>query len=161
MDHSESEGPAERTHLETRAEGAFKTFPVWSDIGKQINRPAGGIPFSEAVLVILTLPELDVSFPLADLARGVFGRIDPGSVENPEFDLTKYEAQEKGVSRRHAALCREQGTLLLCDLDSKNGTYINGQRIAPHLPCPVYDGDEIRLARLVLLVSFQPDISPS
>jgi hypothetical protein len=144
----------EGTDLKSRQDAAFKTFPVRSDIATQIRRAVGGIPFSAEVQVTLALPELEDSFPLENLAGGILGRINPGSAANPDFDLTPYEAQEKGVSRRHAMLIREPDGLFICDLGSLNGTYVNGQRIAPQQPCPLQDGDEVRLARLVLLIRF-------
>ena len=47
----------------------------------------------------------------------------------------------------------QNGQVFLEDLDSVNGTALNRQRLAPHQPSPVKDGDEIRLGKLVLLYS--------
>jgi pSer/pThr/pTyr-binding forkhead associated (FHA) protein len=43
-----------------------------------------------------------------------------------------------------------QGQVFAEDLDSTNGTYVNGQRLAPQTPQPVGNGDEIRLGRFML-----------
>jgi pSer/pThr/pTyr-binding forkhead associated (FHA) protein len=145
-----------KTHSIAPEELIFKTFQVRSDIGRQTKHPGGNTPFSSDTQVTVILPELGISVALESLSRGVLGRIDPNSADDPDFDLTAYEAQEKGVSRRHAALCRAQDTLLIVDLDSLNGTYINGHRIAANQAYPLHDGDEVRLARLVILISFQP-----
>jgi len=38
------------------------------------------------------------------------------------------------------------------DLDSTNGTFLNGMRIMPHQPRILRDGDEIRLGLLKIIV---------
>lgn len=72
----------------------------------------------------------------------------------PDVDLTPYGALEKGVSRRHLALQRDQDTVFVIDLDSANSTYLNGQRLVPHEPRILRDNDELRLGHLVMRVSF-------
>lgn len=47
------------------------------------------------------------------------------------------------VSRQHAQIKLRQGRYVLTDLDSANGTTVNGQRVAEHV---LHDGDRIRLA---------------
>jgi hypothetical protein len=54
------------------------------------------------------------------------------------------------VSRRHARIIRRQGELLIIDLGSTNGTYVNGQRITAAVP--LLDGDDLRLGGLRLCV---------
>jgi hypothetical protein len=51
---------------------------------------------------------------------------------------------DRQVSRRHASIMLEDGAYVLKDLDSKNGTFVNGQELAgPHI---LSDGDEIQIA---------------
>ncbi|SLD26671.1 Uncharacterized conserved protein, contains FHA domain [Mycobacteroides abscessus subsp. massiliense] len=45
------------------------------------------------------------------------------------------------VSRRHARVSVEAGSVFVEDLDSTNGTTVNGARIAPRLRTPVAVGD--------------------
>ncbi len=52
------------------------------------------------------------------------------------------------VSRHHASLTWEQGRLVLRDLNSANGTFLNGRRITA--PQEVYDGDVIGLSEVLL-----------
>jgi hypothetical protein len=47
------------------------------------------------------------------------------------------------VSRRHARLFGPVGQLQLLDLESTNGTFVNGQRCAPGVAVPVSDGDTL------------------
>lgn len=85
----------------------------------------------------------------------VLGRSDKSSGISPDLDLTNYAAVEKGVSRIHAALQRGEEVVSLIDLDSANGTFLNGQRLASHQPRILRDGDEIRLGGLILHIYFK------
>ena len=76
---------------------------------------------------------------------------DDGSID---IDLHPFNAAEKGVSRHHAALERVRDTVNLIDLESTNGTFLNGQRLKPFERRVVRDGDEIRLANLILRIYF-------
>jgi DNA-binding winged helix-turn-helix (wHTH) protein len=53
-----------------------------------------------------------------------------------------------GLSRLHARVQVSEGIAMIEDLDSKNGTYVNGTRIAR--ATRLSDGDELRLGALVL-----------
>jgi len=50
---------------------------------------------------------------------------------------------DRNVSRRHARLVQRDGTVLLEDLRSANGTMVNGVRISE--PVPLGDGDLVRI----------------
>ena len=94
-----------------------------------------------------------ITIPLS--AELVVGRHDVTSGISPDLDLTPYGALERGVSRIHAALRRGEDVLSVVDLDSANGTFLNGQRLAAHQPRLLRDGDELRLGRLVLHIYFK------
>lgn len=83
----------------------------------------------------------------------VMGRTDEASEYVPDIDLTPFGARDKGVSRRHAALVAYRGALHALDLNSVNGTYINGQRLAAEVPHPLKPGDELRLGTLALRIA--------
>jgi predicted component of type VI protein secretion system len=65
------------------------------------------------------------------------------------------------ISRRHCQFVWADGKILLQDLESCNGTFVNGRRICE--PTPVDHGDEISLGPLSLRVFVQrtPDTNPS
>ena len=88
-------------------------------------------------------------------AEFLLGRQDSSSGITPNLDLTPYGAQDRGVSRIHAALRRGDEVLSIVDLDSANGTYLNGQRLASNQPRLLRDGDEIRLGKLVMHIYFK------
>jgi DNA-binding response OmpR family regulator len=54
------------------------------------------------------------------------------------------------ISRRHAAITRDGQAYFLTDLNSQNGTTVNGQRITA--PQPLHDGDQIALGGMGKLV---------
>ena len=49
---------------------------------------------------------------------------------------------DRNVSRRHAEIRRRGPVVVLVDLDSTNGTIVNGRRVREH---PLADGDRITL----------------
>jgi pSer/pThr/pTyr-binding forkhead associated (FHA) protein len=49
---------------------------------------------------------------------------------------------DRNVSRRHAEIRRRGPVVVLIDLDSTNGTIVNGRRVREH---PLADGDRITL----------------
>ena len=51
------------------------------------------------------------------------------------------------VSRRHARIAIDASGAVVEDLGSKNGTYVNDQRIG--VPTPVVDGDQVRIGSLL------------
>ncbi len=51
-------------------------------------------------------------------------------------------SEEITVSRRHAQLMRQNGELIVQDLGSTNGTFVNGQRIS--VPTPLHVGDTVQ-----------------
>lgn len=56
---------------------------------------------------------------------------------------------DRWVSRHHAQIRREDEGYVIQDLGSKNGTFVNGQRIAA--PAVLADGDEIQMTPLIKL----------
>ena len=54
----------------------------------------------------------------------------------------RYPGQTPGISRHHARLFWQNGQLMLLDVGSSNGTYLNQSgRIAPMHPVPLHPGD--------------------
>lgn len=90
--------------------------------------------------------------PLPATTQVVIGRADAVSNFFPDLDLTTHGALEAGVGRRHARLFVQGGALLVEDLDSTNGTFLNGTRLAPRQPARLGAGDELRLGNLTLRV---------
>ncbi|MBN2305251.1 MAG: FHA domain-containing protein, partial [Anaerolineae bacterium] len=57
---------------------------------------------------------------------------------------------ERQVSREHIRIFEDNGSYFLEDLDSKNGTWVNGKQVQNAI-VPLSDGDEIQIALAVKL----------
>lgn len=55
------------------------------------------------------------------------------------------------ISRRHAMISVANGAYLLRDLQSQNGTYVNGQRVAEHV---LAEGDRVRVGNIELVFHY-------
>lgn len=84
----------------------------------------------------------------------LLGRADPERNIHPEIDLNPYGGFDHGVSRCHALLRREGDRLMVQDLGSANGSWLNGNKLLPHSHFRIHSGDTLRLGRMVLRVSF-------
>jgi hypothetical protein len=58
----------------------------------------------------------------------------------------------RGVSRRHASIFKQGLGVVVEDLGSVNGTFVNGKRLDPYLPEPLRDGDTLQLGKLLIKV---------
>src|SRR5437868_4282202 len=85
-------------------------------------------------------------YPLT-LAITRIGRADPVSVWLPDVDLSN----DTGVSRRHLEIRRVGGGFEIVDLHSKNGTFLNGERLLPEEAHELQPGDRVRLGNETVL----------
>jgi hypothetical protein len=60
-----------------------------------------------------------------------------------------YSVSGVGISRKHLRLCRKDHFVMIQDMNSKNGTYLNGRRIETDYLC---SGDEVSLGNVNLTV---------
>ena len=56
------------------------------------------------------------------------------------------------ISHRHCRFSLREGRLFIEDLNSLNGTQVDGRDIAPFSPVPVAEGNTVTLARVSLTV---------
>ncbi len=96
-----------------------------------------------------------MSFETGNLQELVIGRRDPATNDAPPIDLTEFGGVDKGVSRRHAAIIRKDGSLHIVDYGSYNGTFLNGQRLVEDQPRVLRDGDDLRFGHLTVRISFE------
>jgi hypothetical protein len=92
----------------------------------------------------------------------VLGRESDGAT--PDVDLNGSQGAELGVSRRHAKLTRQHETVMVQDLGSLNGTFLNGQKLLPYQPRVLRNGDELSLGHLAMRIVYlrtpKPDPIP-
>jgi serine/threonine-protein kinase len=97
-----------------------------------------------AELLVLGQGEQTAGFSVNAERETLIGRVDPQQGIYPQVDLTLHDPATS-VSRRHARLFARAGQFFIEDLNSANGTFINGaQRLAPQQPQPLTNGDEIK-----------------
>lgn len=80
------------------------------------------------------------------------GRLGDGQSVMPDIDLTPYQAYASGVSRLHVLIKRESEHVVIMDLGSRNGTYLNGRHIDPHIEETLSHGDIVTLGKFKIQV---------
>lgn len=85
----------------------------------------------------------------------VVGRADNITDYLPEIDMSEHGAYRLGLSRRHAIIQRDDDSLIVKDLNSRNGTFVNGAIVPSGATHPIKDGDELRFGNLVTRVIFE------
>jgi CheY-like chemotaxis protein len=82
------------------------------------------------------------------------GRSDADGISQPEIDLTPHGAYTHGVSRRHAQILSKSDRITIKDLNSTNGTRLNGYVLSPDHEYRLRHGDELTIGQLRLQVLF-------
>ncbi|PJF42703.1 MAG: hypothetical protein CUN55_09700 [Phototrophicales bacterium] len=137
-------------HIETRK---FEELQQQQTAGA---RPFWGTTqFSKTATVIIKIESAQQPLVLEENGRFTVGRVDIQTGNYPDIDLTPYGGIEQGVSRMHACFRRTDEALTIEDMNSANGTYLNGQRMVPNQPRVLQDGDEIRFGKLVTRIYFK------
>jgi len=85
----------------------------------------------------------------------VLGRTHLASQHFPDIDLDRYAPPHAGISREHAKLIIQGGQWLLQDMQSTNGTFVNGRRLASGERVALQEGDQLRFGRFVVLFKEQ------
>ena len=111
-----------------------------------------GQPASSHPLVLYVTSD-DTPIAVPRLAEIVIGRTE-GDVQ-VQVDLGPFGGQEHGVSRRHVLLNATRNPPKVTDLDTYNGTFLNGVKLIPQQPYEVNSGDEIRLGHLAVRLYYK------
>jgi hypothetical protein len=82
--------------------------------------------------------------------RYTLGLALPDQAVVPDVDLSLFGAEKHGVSRIHTELRVEQNAFFAIDLESVNGTSVNGVHLKPQDPVRIQHGDRIQLGTLEL-----------
>jgi hypothetical protein len=65
-------------------------------------------------------------------------------------ELVSYAIQDDTVSRRHARIVNQNGGYFIEDMNSSNGTQVNGNRLTPFQSTPFRPGDQIKIGEVSL-----------
>lgn len=110
-------------------------------------------------LFVIDSEEPHVQFPVPAESEMLIGRLDPYRGIRPEVDLSRYDPAAR-VSRKHARITVRGDQFFIEDLDSANGTFINGRlRLKPHELHALESGDLIRIGQTTLqfLIAILPN----
>ncbi len=111
--------------------------------------PAQGLADNWVTLHLLDTGQM---LPLAERNEFTLGRISEGQPIMPDIDLSPYQAYANGVSRLHAVIKRGPDSVVLMDLGSANGTFLNGKRLSPNVERDLANGDVVALGRLKIQI---------
>lgn len=117
--------------------------------------PSGTSSLAGKREVLLVIQDKVERVVLEENMHCLMGRFSQTKPSAEAVDLSPYDAQEQGVSRIHAQLHIEENRLYLSDLGSSNGTFIGSERLNPHKPTEIHNGDQIRLGRLSVQIVFK------
>jgi hypothetical protein len=108
-----------------------------SDIFNSMERtiPAQAMPTGNSRIIIISGDDAGATYPLKEVIT--FGRAESNTV-------TLNDAK---VSRQHAKIIHKGGEYILIDLNSSNGTFVNGERIEEHV---LTNNDEFQIGDSVL-----------
>ena len=108
------------------------------------------------------LPEENLEAPLAVKGSSVTGAVVHITIngQTTEATITNFPClmgretascnlviSEPAVSRRHAQIIEENGSLYLEDVSEHNGTFLNGTKLPPLGRARIHEGDRISLGR--------------
>lgn len=89
----------------------------------------------------------------------IIGREADATLESV-LDLSDLDAFAMGVSRRHAKIRRSDTGFEVIDLASRNGTWLNAERLAPNKPYPFESGSQLRVGQMRMLIVYKPQVNP-
>lgn len=99
------------------------------------------------------MPEESIENPILTALDGKYANeywvIDKSPMILGRDDVCDIVVAERQISRQHIRIFFDEGQYYVEDLESRNGTWINGQRLEGTQA--LYDGDEIHLALAVRL----------
>src|SRR5262249_52050362 len=126
-----------------------------SMVGEYVKQLRGDAFLTHPNPVTFEINGEQVALPQGDTL--VIGRRTlPADTEQPDVDLSRFAATQMGVSRTHMRLVRRDNLLYMCDLESRNGTWLNGKRLVGKGERVVRDGDEVQLGKLRITIRFRP-----
>ena len=144
---TQEDGPQDKTLIERRGlERANGVLAGW-----------GTATFTQKTEVVIHIQGASEPVIVQPGSEFLIGRSEANGASSVGLDLAAFEGWRHGVSRIHAKLHHNTTSraLLITDLNSTNGTYVNERRISADTPTRLRDGDMIRLGDLILRIYFR------
>lgn len=157
------ENPEETAQVETGQEYNNTTNDLQKEAMKALQldaaNKAGGNEglgiFTKDMVLIIEIQESGKTISNMVDRELIVGRADNITNYIPEVDMTEHGAYRLGLSRRHAVIQRDGNSLVVKDLNSRNGTFVNGAIVPGGSTHPIKDGDELRFGNLLTHVIFE------
>jgi pSer/pThr/pTyr-binding forkhead associated (FHA) protein len=111
-----------------------------------------GMPNASNVWISLHMLDSGQILPISERTEFTMGRISDNQPIMPDIDFSSFKGYDNGVSRLHAVIRRNGGNVIVMDLGSSNGTYVNGTRLMPNMEQPLRHGDVVALGKLKMQV---------
>jgi hypothetical protein len=151
--------PSENTTNDLQQE-AFKAMKLEAERRREEEERAKAADAAKSIFYKGTRLKLEVTESGEIMMRDLHGDLVVGRADNvtdyiPEIDLTPYGAYRLGLSRRHAIILLDGERLVVKDLNSRNGTFVNGVIVPSGGTQTLRDGDEVRFGNLGLKLSFE------
>jgi pSer/pThr/pTyr-binding forkhead associated (FHA) protein len=122
---------------------------------KQQTREMTNVALGKAREVLLLVENGIRRLELYNETTFLLGRFAKSTPRGKHVDLSPFSAQDRGVSRIHAQLHMDENKLYITDMDSTNGTFVDGVRLLPHQPHLLRQGSQIMLGRLNMQVMYK------
>lgn len=119
------------------------------------NTDLGEVKFSKAREVLLLTDSGLRRIELRNDTSYLLGRFNSTKPRSNHIDLVPFGAQERGVSRIHAQIHMEDDVLYITDMESTNGTYLDGVRLLPNQQHRIRQKSDILLGRLHIQVMYK------
>lgn len=134
-----------------------QTLIVTSDAAEMDSIPKWGeVRFREQTELVLESKGFTEKLVLRVNRSLILGRKgEADETDGPDVDLNVFDAYSRGVSKQHAVIEFTERVLIIRDLGSRNGTFLNMQAVSPNSHRVLRDNDVIHLGNLELLVHFQ------
>ena len=85
----------------------------------------------------------------------LLGRAGKPDDEQPGIEFVGFKAKQSGISRYHAMIFLRDNKILIHDVGSLNGTYLDGEQLIPGHEYPLTDGCFIKLGKFAFRVIFK------
>lgn len=148
------ETPAELLRVLSQQFGDAHLHLPWSVLGQQIASTTRAAPGTVSVNARTMLVTERGERIAVDRREFVIGRSAPGDdAWLPDLDVANLDVSNtKTVSRFHCRLLLDDdGVCQVIDMGSFNGTWLNGEKLAPRVPRKLADGDHLNLGGVQFL----------
>jgi len=160
--------PACNTENEATAEDCRNCGALLNDFPTDLVAPPdlvnAPIPEVESFMDTSMIPEDGIGIHVANAPKPyylyiykelIIGRpTDADATLEAVLDLSELGAYAMGISRRHARIRRTATGFEVLDLDSRNGTWLNAERLIPNKPYPFVSGSQLRIGKMHLLLVY-------